>query len=147
MNLKMTRIAVGGAKNAVGHIHKTDENESVRVLEGDVNDILVDAELDARALGRSKSVRHVVISPDQELTAEQRNEAIQMIRDELSVEKREAVTPQVIDQKRQRHFRPIGAQRHHAFTEKSSTQTQPEYCTGKFTVLPNLHAMCKSGSV
>ena len=55
MNLKQTRIAIGGAKNAVGHIHKTDENESVRVLEGDVNDILVGAELDARALGRSKS--------------------------------------------------------------------------------------------
>lgn len=88
MNLKMTRIAVGGAKNAVGHIHKTDENESVRVLEGDVNDILVDAELDARALGRSKSVRHVVISPDQELTAEQRNEAIQMIRQEYKMGER-----------------------------------------------------------
>jgi|TARA_R100000935_G_scaffold58859_1_gene98683 hypothetical protein len=85
MNLKMTRIAVGGAKNAVGHIHKTDENESVRVLEGDVNDILVDAELDARALGRSKSVRHIVISPDEELTDEQRNEAIQMIRDEFGM--------------------------------------------------------------
>ncbi|WP_407474766.1 hypothetical protein [Sulfitobacter sp. PM12] len=85
MNLKQTRIAIGGAKNAVGHIHKTDENESVRVLEGDVNDILVGAELDARALGRSKSVRHIVISPDQELTDDQRNEAIQMIRDEFAM--------------------------------------------------------------
>lgn len=85
MNLKQTRIAVGGAKNVVSHVHKTDENESVRVLEGDVNDILFDAELDARALGRSKSIRHIVISPDQELTDDQRNEAIQMIRDEFAM--------------------------------------------------------------
>lgn len=85
MNLKMTRIATGGAKTAVAHVHKTDENESVRVLEGDVNDILVDAELDARALGRSKSVRHIVISPDQLLTDDQRNEAIQMIRQEYKM--------------------------------------------------------------
>ena len=50
-----------------------------------MNDILVGAELDARALGRSKSVRHIVISPDQELTDDQRNEAIQMIRDEFNM--------------------------------------------------------------
>jgi hypothetical protein len=50
-----------------------------------VNDILVDAELDARALGRSKSVRHIVISPDQLLTEAQRDEAIQMIRDEFGM--------------------------------------------------------------
>lgn len=118
MNLKMTRIATGGAKTAVAHVHKTDENESVRVLEGDVNDILVDAELDARALGRSKSVRHIVISPDQELTAEQRNEAIQMIRQEYKMGERPIYLVEHVkaraDGKKIPHFHFLAAETHGA---------------------------------
>jgi hypothetical protein len=85
MIIKQTRIATGGAKNVLNHVHKEDENESVRVIKGNKDDILLDAELDARALGRSKSVRHIVISPNEELTADQLDLAIQMIKDEFNI--------------------------------------------------------------
>lgn len=85
MNIGQTRISRGGERNVINHVHKADENDSVRVLEGDVEEMLLEAPADARALGRKKTLRHFTINPDEELTDDQCARAIQMIRDEFDL--------------------------------------------------------------
>jgi hypothetical protein len=75
VNLKGTRVRVGGGGNLVRHVSSTADNEVVEVIEGDL-DMVDRAERTAARYGRKYGVRHIAISPDQELS---RDELAQMV--------------------------------------------------------------------
>lgn len=70
MIIKQTRVATGGANAAIAHILKADGNETVEVL-ADNFQAIRDAELFSELNNHKYSVRHVIFSPDKELTCRQ----------------------------------------------------------------------------
>ncbi len=81
MNLVQTRIAAGGAGNAVAHVLKADGNEYIEVLSGSAEDAL-SAEAMAMSDGHKYGLRHIIINPEEELTSEQLEWMIDQINEE-----------------------------------------------------------------
>ncbi len=86
MNLVQTRIAAGGAKNAVAHVLKIDGNEYIEVLAGSAEDALT-AEAMSMADGHKYGLRHIIINPEEDLTADQLDWMIDQINEEYGFAK------------------------------------------------------------
>ncbi len=81
MNLVQTRIAAGGAANAVAHVLKAAGNEYIEVLAGSAEDAFT-AEAMAMSDGHKYGLRHIIINPEEELMADQLEWMIEQINEE-----------------------------------------------------------------
>ena len=85
MILKQTRVQVGGSGSLLAHVTNEEDNDLVTVLHGN-DSIPGDGDIIARMNNRKYGNRHIVISPQFALSAEQLNFALALIFDELDPE-------------------------------------------------------------
>lgn len=90
MNCNGSRISSGGAGGTVAHVLNAENNETVEIIHGDPEQM---NELDqlAQVNGQKYSLRHFIINPEEDLTPEQWDQAIQMHKDEFGWGDREHV--------------------------------------------------------
>lgn len=78
MILKQTRVKTGGAGNVIAHVNNKDDNEVCERILGSEENLLFSEKI-ARSENRKYSIRHFIVSPDQELTDDQTREMLRMI--------------------------------------------------------------------
>ncbi|MET4449498.1 hypothetical protein ABIB75_007812 [Bradyrhizobium sp. GM2.2] len=80
MIIKSKRIRARGPalKRALAHISNTEDNDEVVLLRGNPAD-LEDARADAMRFGRQYCVRHFILSPEQKVTEQQLDEALELL--------------------------------------------------------------------
>ena len=83
MILKQTRVRVGGAGNLLAHISSQHGNEHVEILDGHPN-LPLSGDIIARMNNRKYGNRHVIISPEFDLSSEQLQFVLSLIFRELN---------------------------------------------------------------
>lgn len=82
MNCNGSRISSGGAAGTVAHVLNAENNETVEIIHGDPEQ-MNDLDQLAQVNGQKYSLRHFIINPEEDLTPEQWDRAIEMHKDEF----------------------------------------------------------------
>ena len=85
------RVTTGGAGALIDYFQRQGENEMVEVLSGDPEDLEAVSEARAQGFGKKYSLRHVIFSPDQELSRSQEKTLAAAWKKEWGADDREAL--------------------------------------------------------
>lgn len=119
MILKQTRVRVGGAVNLLAHITSQHGNEQVEILHGHPN-LTLSGDIIARMNNRKYGNRHVIISPEFDLSSEQLNVALTLIFRELDPKHRRADNYLLIKHHKRRHDKEHEAAHFHLILNETT---------------------------
>ena len=157
MIIKAKRVkARGGALSRVlCHVTNGDDNDEVQLVCGNVAD-LQDARADALRFGREYAVRHFILSPEQDISSEQRTGLIHKLAAEFGFDATQAVvwrhrSPRAVESVSNEHFHllcrevdavtgaVLSSSHNYARHEKIARTVEVEWKLGGHTITRGAH--------
>ena len=82
MIIKTGGIKSGGGPRICAYAQRQDKNESVELIEGNADELLIADEF-AQLKGRKNGLLHIIISPGQKLSTDELHQTVEAIRREF----------------------------------------------------------------
>lgn len=136
MILKQTRMPVGDGEAFRNYLRNPGENEEVKVLVGDPENV-VESEMISSLLGRVYGSRHVIVSPDRQLSRSELASVIMEFVKEFRVPAGSKNRIVVVEHRKQRSDASQGAGRHYHLAIPEIDHVSGEPLDAAFTAIRN----------